>query len=262
MTRSYCTSARLNSASPCGVSVTDHLFSDQPVGIGLDIQVRKVQRELKQGESQLQWKRGFYGKSATWQLPPPSVEVANARRNKCQGMFSPTEKFGGYDVYTNKPGACIFFSGKWKISENYSKHSFVYFSDVASSLPPLGCWSGVDANDSCDVFQGDPDAKRSSELYARRMRAESSCQDSMPKIELTFEEAVARKMRALERKTIKNRRVRLTMKSKQESSSSSSDCESSLSSDSASSSPDLQEMVAAMAPDGWHVSGAVLLFVF
>ena len=144
MTRSYCASSRLEIASELGVRVTDHLFSDQPVGIDLNIVVAQETRALKNGESSLVWKRGFYGKAANWAAPPPSVEVTNARRRRCLGVFSFVRKLDGYDYYENKKGACIYHSDMWKLSEDGSTDAFVYHSDVVSNLPPIGSWLAAD----------------------------------------------------------------------------------------------------------------------
>ena len=112
------------------------------------------------------------------------------------------------------------------------------------------------------MAQADPDPKRfSRELHARRLQAEPACKESMPKSELTFDEAVAAKTSALDRKAKKSQNVRITMKRKQKVEMSSSDslddeeCNSSLSSDSSSSdvAPNFGEMVAGMVPDNTDV---------
>ena len=121
----------------------DHLFSDQPVGIDLNIVVAQENRSLKAGESALVWKRGYYGKSANWAVPPPNIEAANARRKRCLGLYACVRKLDGYDLYENKNGACIYFSDVWKLSEDCATDAFVYFSDVMSNLPPVGTWQAA-----------------------------------------------------------------------------------------------------------------------
>ena len=255
MTRSYCATSRVDQFSPCGVRVADHLFSDQPVGVDLDLTVSIVQRKPRAGDTELDWKRGYYGKSAAWITPPPDLEVANATRKKCLGIYAPTGKFNNYDKYTNKHGACMFYWLGWKLSESGKTDEHVFETKVRTDLPPLGLWSTDDGSQSCDVFQAPPQA-RSAELHARRMHAQQHCQSSKPSTEMTFSERVAIKTRVIERQAQKKRRVRKTMKSKQVSSSSdcgdTSDCDSSLSSDSSASGRGdvLQDMVAAMAPIG------------
>ena len=61
--------------------------------------------------------------------------------------------------------------------------------------------------------QAAPDGQRG-ELHARRLKAQSFCSDSMPSAEMTFSDRVAAKTRVLENKAQKNKRVRLTLKSK------------------------------------------------
>ena len=132
------------SGSRHGVKVTDHLFSDQPVGIDLDVVVNQCKRQLKSGETKLQWRRGYYGKAVDWHIPPPGLEVSNARRKKCLGVYTATGKHNGYDLYTNKRGACIFYDDNWKLNEDGSIGAHVYSSDDVSNLPPLGLWSASD----------------------------------------------------------------------------------------------------------------------
>ena len=78
----------------------------------------------------------------------------------------------------------------------------------------------------------------------------------MPKSEVSFDEAVAAKVRTLENMAKKKRSIRLRIKAKQTQDSSSdtdeaSDCNSSMSSKSSSceASPDVMQMIAGIAPE-------------
>ena len=68
LTRSYCQKAELNEYSVHGVAVKDYLFSDNPVGIRLDLVTQVVERK-KKDDDELAWKKGYYGPSAVWDQP-------------------------------------------------------------------------------------------------------------------------------------------------------------------------------------------------